>query len=309
MTNVITNPRWTFVTEEGRVLISADYSGQELMVAAVWSGDESMNRAFKEDEWLPHPDNKDEVYKNPWADLHTLSTVQCCFPELFEGQPEHLWVKIAKNEDLITKKGTARDWAKKLNFGLIYLQTAESMSQLYHLKVSETEQWVKNHQTTYPTFWAWAQEYGHIAEVRGWAATPVCQRLRYVQEANAKGAGESAIRNAINHSIQGGSSDMIKTAQIAVKKLTKGTPCEMIGLVHDEIVVEAPGQAWVNWEKSKKNKKGEYIHLAWEFDEEARHWGERVTEVMIDVETEMFARYGSDLIGRAEYSIARIWAH
>ena len=102
---------------------------------------------------------------------------------------------------------------------------------------------------------------------------------------------------------------MIKRAQIQVDRFTNGTPCEMIGLVHDEVVIEAPGQAWVNWEMSKKNKKGEYTHLAWEYDDEAKHWGEQVTNIMIDVETEMFAEYGSDLIGRAEYSIARIWAH
>ena len=192
----IANPRTGFAVEDpNRVWVSVDYSGQELMIAAAWSKDPAMIRAFKEPEEKTLPDGT--KYKNPYADLHALTGIECCAPHLFIGVPEHELVALAKANG-------ARKSGKITNFGIIFLQTAQSLSSLNHVPLKETEQWVKGHERTYAGYHAWAQSYGALAAVRGFAVTPVSHYIRWVDEENSKGAGESVIRAAVNAAINMG---------------------------------------------------------------------------------------------------------
>jgi len=118
--------RGGFVAPPGYVLLSVDFSSQELYIAAVLSQDQTMLKAFLSEETLPLldldgkqvvKDGKQVFYPNPDADLHTLTCMGCCFPHLFVGKQRHEWVDIAKNESLITQKGKPRDYAKRVNFG------------------------------------------------------------------------------------------------------------------------------------------------------------------------------------------------
>ena len=165
------------------------------MVATAWSKDPAMVRAFTEPEVLTLPDGT--TYKNPYADLHALTAVKCCAPKLFVNVPESEWVPRSKENG-------SRQKGKLTNFGILYLQTAESLSLLNHVKLEETEQWVSGHKATYAGYHHWAEEYGAVAASRGFAVSPVSKAIRWVDEENSKGGGESPARAAVNYAINRG---------------------------------------------------------------------------------------------------------
>jgi DNA polymerase I-like protein with 3'-5' exonuclease and polymerase domains len=189
-------PRMGFIAKADHCWVSLDYSGQELMLGAAWSKDKKMTAAFTEDEFLV---NEAGVrYKNPYADLHTLTAVTCCSAPLFKGVPKEEWFSLSK-------KNKSRQKGKITNFGLIFLQTAESLSLLNHIKLEETTNWVKNHRLIYKGYHDWADEYSKIACARGFAVSPVSGLIRWVDEENSKGGGtESPARAAINLAINMG---------------------------------------------------------------------------------------------------------
>jgi hypothetical protein len=257
-----------------------------------------MVRAFTEPEELTLPDGT--VYKNPYADLHTLTAVKCCAPQAFAGIPESKWVPLSKDNG-------SRQKGKITNFGILYLQTAESLSLLNHVKLEETELWVKGHKTTYAGYHHWAEEYGGIAASRGFAVSPVSQAIRWVDEENSKGGGESPARAAVNYAIQGESAQITKECLIRLYEILS-PDIKILNTVHDEINLEAPGKSWLSLEKSKF--EGDLlVGPVFEYDQQALDTAEQVKAIMVNTETEFFAAAGSPILGRAEYAIAPYWKH
>lgn len=304
-------PRQGIVAPKGYCIASLDFSGQELMIAAVWSQDKTMLDSFRLPEKKEAPDGK--VYPNPFSDLHTLSTVQCTFPELFidengAAKPWWTWTEIAKDSKLIKQKGNARSYSKILNFGVIYGQSAASISSFHHVPLETAETWLKNHQSTYHGFHSWFKETKAIGEARGWIETPWCKRIRWVNEDNAKGSGESPGIAAVNHCVQGAAADIGKIAGIRALDwiISKGLygKVKIIGMVHDELLVMGPGECKIDLEKSDFN--GDVCTDAkWIVDDSVYEWVEPIRQIMIDTETESF---NGDLTGRVGLGIAPYWS-
>jgi DNA polymerase-1 len=300
------NPRVCFEVEEGYVHISCDYAGQELITAAAWSKDQTMTDSYLVPPKLTLPDGT--IYVNPKSDLHTLSAVNCIAPEL-KQKPEHEWRGLADSTG-------ARKSAKSLNFGAIYLMTAATAAQNFGVKEEVASQWLSNHKTTYTGYYAWAEEYGKIAAARGFAVSPVSKLIRWVNEENAKGVGESSLRAAVNHSIQGECSQMMKEAMLQVRKAIRGTDVKILNSVHDELNVKAPGKCWVDEEKTTIDSEGRVVDHngkpcmpTFTYNKEAEEVAELVMNIMVNVETQFFQAAGSPLTGRAEYKIGPIWLH
>jgi DNA polymerase-1 len=306
-------PRSGFVAPPGYAILSVDFSSQEIYVAAVLSKDEKILQSFLEPEILPLLDaqgnqlkdkeGKDVFYKNPLADLHTITCKDCCFPHLFHNAPIHEWVKIAKDESKINLKGDPRTYAKRLNFGIFYGQTAERMADLWHVKQDATKMWLKQHQTTYHQFHSWAAEIGHLCEVRGWSRN-VDGLIRWVAEDNAKAEGASPARSGVNFQIQGYSSTQIKLAQQKVFRAYRGTKARMGMLVHDELVCLVPGGLTLSTTKSEY-KKGIFKPI-YEPDEEAQYWTDLTCNLMQDAQTETF---NGEWKGRAAAVPSIYWNH
>lgn len=75
-----------------------------------------------------------------------------------------------------------------------------------------------------------------------------------------------------------------------------------------EINFEAPGQCWLDLERSKF-ENNLLTSPAFAYDEQALATAELIKQIMVDTETEFFAAAGSPIIGRAEYAIAPYWKH
>jgi DNA polymerase I-like protein with 3'-5' exonuclease and polymerase domains len=288
------------VASPGMVLGSLDFSNQEAQIAAVVSNDRAMSNAFLVAEKLQREDGS--WYVNPDADLHTLSAVYCINPERYKNLPKDKWREVADESG-------DRKLAKGLNFSIIYMATASAISKNNYVKESVAEEWVKKHKETYDNFHKWCNEYGNIAAARGFATTPYFKVSRWVDESNAKGSGESPKRSAVNHAIQGSAASITKLAALRIRKHFKGTRTSIVGVVHDEILIETPGHATLNTEKSQKNQEGYYTKILWDISEDAISVFKTASQIMCDVESEMYETFDSFVKGRAGIDAAPYWSH
>lgn len=68
-----------------------------------------------------------------------------------------------------------------LNFGSIYLMSYQTASENFCVKEEVAKSWLTGHRTTFPGYYAWAEEYGAISAARGFAISPVSKLIRWVK--------------------------------------------------------------------------------------------------------------------------------
>lgn len=297
-------PRHAFVAPPGYSIISADYKSQELLIAAVLSGDELMLRTFKEPGVKTiQLDGQEITYKNPYSDLHLLTCKDCCYPQLFENQPEHLWDTLARNRSLTGNGKEPRATAKTVNFGLIYLATPGTLAKQVYAREQTATEWVKKHQEVFPGFWQFAHRQAALSEVRGWSCNLGTNRMRWVAEDNAKGQGSSAGRSGLNHMIQSTGADIAKLAMIRLHKRFAGTEVKLITLVHDELVFVAPGECeLVSYKTNPKTGIGDW---KWKPSPQVEETCSIISSIMCDAESELLGGHP----GFVDVNAAPYWKH
>jgi DNA polymerase-1 len=200
--------RRCFRAPAGRRLVVADYSQIELRILADFTNDPGFVEAFRSG-----------------ADLHRTTAAQ---------------VFGVKVED-VTK--VQRDFAKRLNFGVVYGIGARRFALLTGLKETEAEDLLKRYFATYRELDAWLREAGFKAVRERTAPRTVAGRLfRFNFDPEDKQAASLAQRNGKNSPIQGSSADIIKRALRLLHDLLKGTEARVVNVVHDEVVVECPAE-------------------------------------------------------------------
>ncbi len=200
--------RGAFVADEGKKIISADYSQIELRLIAEISDESNMIQAFQNGE-----------------DIHA-STASKLF-------------KIPLEE--VTK--TQRSQAKTVNFGIVYGQGAFALAEQTGLSRSEAKQMIDAYYENYPKLKEWMAQQVHKARQLGYVET-ILGRKRHLKDINSnnfvvKGHAE---RNAVNAPIQGSAADIIKIAMINIDKKLEEENLEtkMLLQVHDELLFESP---------------------------------------------------------------------
>jgi DNA polymerase-1 len=198
--------RRCFRAPEGRKLVVADYSQIELRILADFTGDSGFVEAFRSG-----------------ADLHRTTAAQVFGVKLEE----------------VTKE--QRDFAKRLNFGVVYGIGARRFALMTGLKESEAEDLLRRYFKTYPDLDAWLREAGNKAVRERTAHRTVAGRLfRFNFDPEDRQASSLAHRGGKNSPIQGSSADIIKRAMRLLHDRLKGTGAAIVNVVHDEIVVECP---------------------------------------------------------------------
>jgi len=200
--------RATFVAEEGKKIISADYSQIELRLIADFSEEKTMIDAF-----------------NNGIDIHA-STAASLF-------------KIPIKD--VNK--TQRSQAKTVNFGIIYGQSAFALAEQTGLSRYEAKNMIETYYNTYPKLRIYMDEQIEKARKLGFVETILGRkrRLRDINSANFVVRGH-AERNAVNTPIQGSAADIIKLAMINIFNQIKKQNLEtkMLLQVHDELIFETP---------------------------------------------------------------------
>lgn len=198
-----------FCAKDGWLLVDADYSQIELRVLAHISGDKNMIEAFKNND-----------------DIHAITASQVFNMPL----------------DMVTPLMRSR--AKAVNFGIVYGIGAFSLGKDIGVSMREASQYIKS----YLAHYSGVDEYMHRvverAKLDGYVET-MFGRRRYLPELSTGKAMMRAFgeRVARNMPIQGTAADIIKIAMVRVDERLKSENMRsrLILQVHDELIVEAPG--------------------------------------------------------------------
>jgi len=188
---------------EGRRLIIADYSQIELRILAEFSGDEAFIKAF-----------------NSGADLHRVTAAQV--------------FNVA--EDQVTKE--QRDFAKRLNFGVVYGIGAQRFSMMTGLSVTEAESVLRRYFSTYRKLDSYLRESANRAVSEKQARTASGRLVRFNFDPADRQQVSMTQRNGKNAPIQGTSADILKRALRLLNDELRDTSAKIVNIIHDEIVVE-----------------------------------------------------------------------
>lgn len=188
---------------EGRKLVIADYSQIELRILAEFSGDQGFMSAF-----------------NSGADLHKVTASQVFNTSL----------------DQVTKE--QRDFAKRLNFGVVYGIGAQRFALMTGVSTSEAENILKKYFTTYRGLDSYLKDAANRAVVDRQARTASGRLVRFRYDENDRQQISMTQRNGKNTPIQGTSADILKRALKLLREGLAGTSGRIVNIIHDEIVVE-----------------------------------------------------------------------
>jgi DNA polymerase I len=201
--------RRAFIPQPGWVLLSADYSQIELRMLAHYSQDPFLVKAFNEGQ-----------------DIHT-ATAALVFDVPLEAVTKEMRYK-----------------AKTVNFGVIYGQSAHSLSQQLGVSRAEAQAFINLYFMRYSTIKSCIEGIQHEAHQTGMVSTLLGRQRNLSQELNSRNRSirEFAERAAFNTPLQGSSADLIKLAMIRLLARLKAENCQarLLLQVHDEMVLEAP---------------------------------------------------------------------
>ena len=189
---------------EGRRLVIADYSQIELRILAEFSGDRGFIEAF-----------------NSGADLHRVTASQVFNASL----------------DQVTKE--QRDFAKRLNFGVVYGIGAQRFALMTGLSQSEAENVLRKYFATYRQLDTYLREAANRAVNDRLARTASGRLVRFRYDENDRQQISMTQRNGKNTPIQGTSADILKRALKLLKDELKESSARIVNIVHDEVVVES----------------------------------------------------------------------
>ncbi len=205
--------RGAFVAQEGSVLLGADYSQVELRILAHISQDPELLAAFARGE-----------------DIHA-STASTVFQVPLTGVTPAM-----------------RRIAKIINFGIIYGMGEYGLARRTDLSVEEAREFIDNYFTRYEHVQEYVERIKEDAREQGYVST-LLGRRRYFPELQSTsrahaGVKRAAEREAVNMPIQGSAADILKIAMVRLHGALreKDLAARMILQVHDELVLEVPGE-------------------------------------------------------------------
>ena len=187
----------------GRKLVIADYSQIELRILAEFSGDRGFIEAF-----------------NSGADLHRVTAAQVF------------------NVPLDQVSRDQRDFAKRLNFGVVYGIGAQRFSIMTGLSVPEAENVLRKYFATYRGLDNYLREAANRAVSERQARTASGRLVRFRYDENDRQQISMTQRNGKNTPIQGTSADILKRALRLLSDELRPTTAKIVNIIHDEIVVE-----------------------------------------------------------------------
>ena len=194
--------RSIFVAKEGCKLVSIDYSQIELRLLAHFSQDAALLEAFKKG-----------------VDIHMATAVR-----LF-GEEE------AKAK---------RNFAKSVNFGLLYGMGPKKLSDELGITQAEAKEIIANYFASFPTVKQYLEGIQEQVKIDGYVET-LLGRRRFFDYENANGMQKAAfMRESVNTVFQGSAADLIKLSMLQIDTMIKEelTGADMLLQIHDELIFE-----------------------------------------------------------------------
>ncbi|WP_076444282.1 DNA polymerase I [Roseivivax lentus] len=200
--------REAFVAEEGKVLVSLDYSQIELRILAHIAGIDALKEAFRDGQ-----------------DIHAATASEMFNVPLDEMTPE------------------VRRQAKAINFGVIYGISGFGLARNLRIPRAEAQGFIDRYFERFPGIrdymndtTAFAKEHKRVETLFG--------RVIHTPEISASGPRAGfARRAAINAPIQGTAADIIRRAMVRMPAAIADLPAQMLLQVHDELIFEVAEDA------------------------------------------------------------------
>lgn len=200
--------RRAFIAEDGKVLLSADYSQIELRLMAHVANVQGLKDAFAKG-----------------IDIHA-ATASKMFHVPVEGM-----------DPMVRRR------AKAINFGIIYGISAFGLARQLGISRTEAQEYINAYFERYPEIKAFMEDTVSFARLNGYVMTPFGRKCS-VGNLNDRNAARRAFaeRAAVNAPIQGGAADIIKKAMFRLPDalIQNGLNGKMLLQVHDELVLEVP---------------------------------------------------------------------
>ncbi|MFT5066977.1 MAG: DNA polymerase-1 [Yoonia sp.] len=200
--------REAFIADEGKVLVSLDYSQIELRILAHVAGIDALKQAFKDG-----------------VDIHAQTA-----SEMFDVPLEDMTPDI-------------RSQAKAINFGVIYGISGFGLARNLRIPRKEAQGFIDRYFERFPGIRTYMDQTIQFAKDHDYVETLFGRRIN-TPEINAKGPQAGfAKRAAINAPIQGTAADVIRRAMIRMPDAIAKIPSKMLLQVHDELIFEVDAGA------------------------------------------------------------------
>jgi DNA polymerase-1 len=194
--------REAFVSKDGYKLLSIDYSQIELRLLAHFSEDTALLKAF-----------------NEGVDIH-LATSTILFGE--------------------EKAKEKRNFAKSVNFGLLYGMGPKKLSDELGISSSEAKEIIKNYFASFPTVKNFLEGIQQRVKIDGYVET-ILKRRRIFDYESANGMQKAAyMRESVNTVFQGSAADLIKLSMNQIDTMIQEEELDafMLLQIHDELIFE-----------------------------------------------------------------------
>jgi DNA polymerase-1 len=194
--------REAFVAKEGYKLLSIDYSQIELRLLAHFSKDRALVEAFQEGQ-----------------DIHMATAIKLFGREEAERR---------------------RNFAKSINFGLLYGMGAKKLSEELSIDRAEAKVIIKNYFDSFPTVREFLSQIEDSVKRIGYVET-ILKRRRIFDYENANGMQKAAfLRESVNSLFQGSAADLIKLSMLEIETYMQREQIDgaMLLQIHDELIFE-----------------------------------------------------------------------
>lgn len=194
--------REAFVAKEGYKLVSIDYSQIELRLLAHFSQDKALVDAFVNGE-----------------DIHMATAIKLFGVEQAQAK---------------------RNFAKSINFGLLYGMGSRKLSDELGITTAEAKEIITNYFASFPTVKNYLQGIQESVKEQGFVET-ILKRRRVFDYESANGMQKAAfMRESVNTVFQGSAADLIKLSMLEIDSVINDEmlAASMLLQIHDELIFE-----------------------------------------------------------------------
>lgn len=205
---VVISCRNIFVASKNHILVSIDYCQLELRILTHLTQDKNLLRIMKEDG---------DIFKKIAAK----------------------WNKIS--EDQVTDG--MRDQSKKICYGIIYGMGTRTLADQMGIEVEEAAILIQEFNNTYPGIKKYSDELVEKCKKKGYIKTILGRerKMPSINDSNPAVQGHT-IRRAINSTIQGSASDLVKRGMYLINEransLFLNGSLKLVMHLHDELIFE-----------------------------------------------------------------------
>ena len=195
--------REAFIADEGKVLLSLDYSQIELRILAHIADISALKQAFRDGQ-----------------DIHAMTASEMFNVPMDEMTPE------------------IRRQAKAINFGVIYGISGFGLARNLRIPRKEAQGFIDRYFERFPEIRTYMDDTVAYAKEHKYVKTLFGRKIHTPEIASKGPRAGFAKRAVINAPIQGTAADIIRRAMVQMPGAIANLPAKMLLQVHDELIFE-----------------------------------------------------------------------